>query len=332
MLSPAYKLTIGSKVVDTTDEPQASTLVDLTVSLDMDTPADSFALVLGQVGGLAPALDDEATIELGFADDGDLTQVITGAVVAVEPGLTTNRVIGHSAAAKLLRTFAGQTYEGKTAGQILSDLAGQAGVDVANAEDGITFPAYVVEGRRSVYRHMRDLAELCGFDLYINADGELVFERFIGGNTVHLFTYAEQIVELSARQHPPLPNVVEAWGESPGGSQAEEAWAWLTKDFSGAKGSAGSGGAAFLLERSALRSAEAARAAATAALSRSQRRALRGRLHTPGQPQVKLGDAIRLVDAPDSRLNATFQVRSVQHRITKAGGFTTTIGFQAISG
>jgi hypothetical protein len=45
---------------------------------------------------------------------------------------------------------------------------------------------------------------------------------------------------------------------------------------------------------------------------------------------VKLGDAIRLRGVPDESLNANFQVRSVTHRITKAGGFTTTVGFRAI--
>ena len=29
MLTPAYKLTIGQRIVDTTDEPKASTMVDL---------------------------------------------------------------------------------------------------------------------------------------------------------------------------------------------------------------------------------------------------------------------------------------------------------------
>ncbi len=31
MLTPAYKLTIGGKVIDTTDKPQASTVVELMV-------------------------------------------------------------------------------------------------------------------------------------------------------------------------------------------------------------------------------------------------------------------------------------------------------------
>src|SRR5262245_48815153 len=123
MLTPAYKLTIGDRVVDTTDAPQASTAVDLTVTLDLETPADSFTLLLGQVGGLKPKRDDQATVELGYADGGGLTQVITGTVVTVEPNLTTTRVMGYSGAMAVLRAMAEQTYEGKPAGAIVRDLA-----------------------------------------------------------------------------------------------------------------------------------------------------------------------------------------------------------------
>src|SRR5262245_27154543 len=170
MLNPAYKLTLGRKVVDTTDEPQASALVDLMVALDLDTPADNFTLALGAVGGLEPARDDEATIELGYADNGGLTQVMSGLVATVEPNLTSTRVVGYSGADALLRTFVEKTFERKPAGDVVRELADEAGVDVATADDGINFPVYVVDGRRSAYHHMRDLAELCGFDLYFNPE------------------------------------------------------------------------------------------------------------------------------------------------------------------
>lgn len=329
MLKPAYKLTIGRKLVDTTDEPKASTVVDLNVVLDIDTPADSFTLVLGNVGGLKPARDDEAKIELGYADNGGFTQVMAGNVVTVEPNLTTTRVIGYSSAGALLRTFVEQTYESKAAGAIVSDLAGKAGVDVATAQDGIKFPAYVVDGRRSAYAHMHDLAELCGFDLYIDSDGKLVFKKFINGKTVHVFEFAKHIVGLDVLRTPQASGLVDVFGESPGGSQGENSWAWLTKDFSGLKGSAGSG-ALLLLERPALRTREAARATANATLTNIQRRTLRGQVATIGRPEVKLGDAIRLRGMADDSLSTFFQVRSVAHRITKVGGFTTTVGFRAI--
>jgi phage protein D len=330
MLTPAYKLTLGNRLVDTTDEPQASTVVELTVSLDLDTPADSLTLVLGNADGLKPVCDDQAQVELGYADNGGLTQVLSGAVVTVEPNLTTTRVTAHSAAGALLRTVVNQTYESKTAGAIVRDLAGQAGVDVATAEDGITFPAYVVDARRGVYHHLRELADLCGFDLYIDPDGGLVFEPFVNGKQVHVFEYAKHILALDVERRPLAAARIEAWGESPGGSQGDESWAWLTRDFSGFKGTAGSGTPLRLLERPALRTRNAAHSAAAAAFTAVQRQTLRGWLLILGRPEIKLGDAIRLSNLPDAALNANYQVRRITHRLSKRGGFTTTVGFRAI--
>jgi phage protein D len=332
MLTPAYKLTIGKKRVDTTHEPKASTVVELRVELDMDTPADRFVVVLGQVDGLHPAVDDQATVELGYADNGGFTQVMVGKVVTVEPGLTRNRVIGYTAAQKLLRSFTDKTFEGKTAGAIVRDLCQQASVDVATADEGIKFPAYVVDGRRSFHRHMHDLAELCGFDLYFNSDGKLVFQEFTRGNAVHIFEFAKHVIELKVNRTPVLAASVAGFGESPTGSKGDNSWPWLTKDFSGFKGSSGSGAPALLLERPALRTHDAAQAASDAAETDIQRRTLEGWVLTIGRPQVQLGDAIQFRSVPDSSLNTTFQVRSVVHAISKAAGFTTKVGFRALAG
>lgn len=329
MLNPAYKLTIGKKFVDTTDKPQASTVVDVVVCLDMGVPADSATVVLGNVDGFKPAEGDAVTLELGDADGGGLTKVITASVVTVEPGLTNTRVIAFSGADSVLRTFVDQTYESKTAGAIVSDLAGRAGVTVASADDGITFPAYVVDGRRSAYQHMHDLAELCGFDLYLNPDGELVFEAFAGGTTVHPVEYGKDMLALDVLRVPALAGEVDAWGESPTGSAGANAWPWLTKDFSSSKGTAGSG-SPLLLQRPVLRTATAAGLAATAALITIQRQTLRGRVSLPGLPAVKLGDAVELKSLPQSALNATYQVRSVTHRVNKRLGFTTVVEFRSI--
>jgi hypothetical protein len=54
---------------------------------------------------------------------------------------------------------------------------------------------------------------------------------------------------------------LEAGGESPTGSARDDTWAWLTTDFSGSRGIAGSGKKPTLLERPALRTIDAARAA-----------------------------------------------------------------------
>lgn len=349
-LTPAYKLTFsraapaaggviagggaaaGGKVVDTTGEPQASTVVELKVALDLDAPADALTLTLGQVGSFRPQKGDRVKVELGYADDdGGLVHVVTTDLTSTEPGVTERRLVGHSSVWRLLSAFANEHFEDKTAGEMVRDLAARAGVAVARAEAGSRFQAYVVDARRSLYRHLRDLADLCGCDLYVTPEGQLVFERFVGGQTVHVFEYGKHIIDLEVLQREPAAAAVEAWGEGPGGTGQAPAWAWLTKDFSAHKGTAGTGDPIELLERPALRNAQAARNAAAALSARITRNALRGKLLLTGSPQVKLGDAIRLKSLPDGALDASYQVRAVTHRIAKSAGFTTRVDFRGLS-
>ncbi len=330
LLHPAYKLTIGEKIVDTTDEPQASTLVSLSVILDMDVPVDSFTLVLGQVGGFQPQRGDDARIELGFRD-GELTQVMTGQVFTDDSSLTRRRLVGHSPFQALLDGTSALTYESKTAGEIVRALADKNSISTSRIEDGIRFPAYVIHPRTGAYYHMRELAGLCGFDLYCNSDGKLVFAKFQRGEAIHIIDYGKHIIELEFLHSPSAAGEVQAWGESPGSSGSEQAWAWLVKDYSSQRGSAGNGTPLLLLERPALRSGDASRTAAEALQLSLTRQTLRGELLSAGQPKVKLGDAIQLRDLPDDSLNSTYQVRRVEHRIDKTNGFTTRIGFRAIT-
>lgn len=333
MLKPAYKLTIGEaggggdRVIDTTSEPQASTVIDLTVTLDMDTPADSLLLLMGQVGTFRPERDVTIQVELGY-DDKALEPVLSGTIVSVEPGLTTRRVLAYCGSHQLMRSFRDETYESMSAADIVKKLAEAAEIEVERAEDGIQFPAYVIDGRRSFYQHMHDLADLCGFDLYFNPDGRLIFEKFAGGRTVHVFQYGVHMIEVDVYYAPARAGEVYAWGESPGG-QADDDWAWLTKDFSGLRGSAGSGQPRLALENPTLRTRQAARTAAEALERRIARRAIRGRLLVQGHPDVRLGDAMQLKDVPETALNDIYQVRGVTHRISKRSGFTTTIDFRS---
>lgn len=337
MLTPAYRLTVGDRVVDTTDEPKASTVVELAVELSMDTPADRFVLELAQVGSFQPRMGDEATIELGYRpEEGatrsqELVQVMAGTVVEREPGLVTERVIGFSAAHALLRTFVDRTYEEKTAGEIVRDLADRAGVETATVEDGERFPAYVVDGRRGAWHHARELADLQGFDLYVDAEGRLVFRRFAGGAVSHVFEFAKHVLALHRRSVPERAASVRAVGESPGASRGDESWSWLTKDFSSWQGQEGSAEPVLLLERRALRTRRTAALAASAAHTELRRRAVTGRLLALGRPQVKLGDSLRVSGVPEEGVDGTYQVRGVTHRLHKERGFTTEVAFRGLA-
>jgi phage protein D len=335
MLRPAYRVAIGDRVVDTTDEPKASTAVELTVRLDMDSPADACTLVQGQVGGLPAVPGDDVEVALGYADDttGTVT-VLTGLVVAVEPGIETLRISGHSTQDRLLRAFADTTFQDTSAGEVVRALAAGAGMDVARVETGIDLPAYVVDGRRNVARHIRDLAVLCGFDTYVTPEGALVFEPFDGQRTVHVLRFGEHLLALELARDRPYAATVEAFGESPGSSRGDESWAWLTKDFSPRRGSAGSGAPTLLVERPVLRSAASASTAATAIQESLAAASLHGRVRIQGRPQVRLGDVLRLEAFPASdrtgEVNGNYQVRQVTHTITKSGGFVSDVGFRSL--
>lgn len=330
MLNPAYKLTLGTQQVDSTDEPRASTLVDLVVRLDMEVAADQYKLKLGNVGFLTPAREDRGKIELGYAGaESGLSQVMVGNVETVQQGSTIDVIHGYTSAAILLRSFTNKTYESMSAGQIVQDLAQQAGVTVERAEPGIQFPAYVIDDRASFYHHMRDLADLCGFDVYFNNDDKLVFRRYTGGQ-VHVFDHAKHIIELRVEYNTAPASQVKAFGES-GSGNGTESWAWLTKDFSALAGRAGNGDPLMLLERSALRTGNAAQTAADGLNTALQRRQIRGSLLSVGRPQIKLGDAVRLNGLPEQPLNQTYQVRGLLHRMTKQLGFTTRVNFQSVT-
>ena len=330
MLTPAYRLVIGDREVDTTDEPRASTVERLEVDLDLDTPADSLRLRLGSVDGLKPVEDDAATVELGYADESSLTLVLTGGIVSVEPGLTLTHVMALSPAQKLLALSHEETFQDMSAGEIVRKLAEEAGLGVARADAGTTFPAYVIDGRRSLYAHMRDLADLSGFLLLVDERGDVVFRPLSQPATTHVFEFAKHIVELEIERGDPESASVDVRGESPGTSRGEDSWAWLTKDSTGSRGTAGNGSPTRLLERPVLRTAESTQRAADAAFASLSSRATRGRLRTFGRPQIRLGDTIRIKDVPDDRLDGDFRVHAVRHSIDKKTGFRTNVEFLGI--
>lgn len=331
LLRPAYRISIGGQRVASAGAPLANTVTGIEVSLGLGPmAADQAVIRVGRVGELAPAPDDEAVIELGYADEGqEVVQVMRGTAFEVLAGVTAERVICLGAAAGLGRRRVAETFREKRAEEIVRSLAGDAGVGVARTGTSPVLPYYVVDPGRSVLRHMADLAELVGFDLYCNEEGELVFEPFGAGRQVLPLAWRADVLDFRVERRPPEFASVEAFGESPGSGAGEQSWSWLTKDFAPRKGSAGTGAPALLLERSALRTAEAAQTAADAARTELTRRRLGGSLRILGAPGLRIGDAVRLSEMPEDDLNATFQVRRIRHRIDKTRGFVTDVWFRS---
>jgi phage protein D len=336
LLRPAYVLTFRDpgggigKVVRSTSTPGTSTVTGLRAELGADGAADRVTLDMGQVGSFRPAVGQQVTVELGFTEGADPQQVTVATVVDADPDLRTRRVVAHGAADALLHTRVDRTFENATAGSIVTELAQAAGVDVAQADDGITFPAYVIDARRSAYHHIGELAALCGFDRYVANDGRLVFAFFTGGRTSHVFEHGKHILQVRMDRRPAFATQVTVIGESPGAAKGDDSWAWFARDLDPFTGKAGSGERTLLLERSALRTSTATAQTAQAVLTELARRASAGELLVTGAPEVRLGDALRLSGVPEPGVDGTYQVRSVVHEIGKDSGFTTRVGFRSI--
>jgi phage protein D len=328
MLRPAYRLTLGGGRIDAPGAG-SGTVTGLVVDLDLDVPLDQATITLARVpGSPAPALDDRVTVELGDVDDGVET-VFTGTVTSLFPDVTTTRVVAHSAMRKLLRTRIEESYPVRTAGAVVRDMCGRAGLDTATVQDGVELPGYVADAGRTCYGHARILAGLCGFALYADATGRLVFRR--GGGTVHTFSYGEDVIDVRVRAMPRPGDGLSVFGESPADrTGAATALGWLTKTFPAGRAGPTAPGPRVVV--GALRGHAGAQTAADAAQTTRDDGALTGQVVGLGRPAVALGDDIRLSSAPDTVQNGTFRVVAVRHRLTARHGWTTAVRFRGGGG
>lgn len=320
MLKPAYRIQIGSDVY----EPGPQTpIISVKVNLDMDVPANGFEILLGAGSASAQIEEgDAASIQLGYEDS--LDDVLAGTVDQVEPGLTEVRVTGLDVAMKLLDFRTDQLYERQNAGGIVSDLAQKAGVRAGDVADGLRFAMYAVDHQKNAYEHMAELAEKCGFDLYLTPASQLVFKAYTRAEP-HVLAYGREILHAELQAETPRVEGVVVHGESPASFKGADTSHWLTKRA--VEGVAGRG-ARLVVQEPTVRDTDAAEQVARARMDALARR-VSGTVTIVGRADIRLGDTIEVQGMTHSKLNGVFQVRSVEHYLSKAAGFTTVIGWRA---
>jgi hypothetical protein len=104
------------------------------------------------------------------------------------------------------------------------------------------------------------------------------------------------------------------------------------KDISPFRSEVGQGAQTLALQDGALRTKDAADAAATAKFGAMQDHAALGRLKILGTPTVKVGDAIALKNVPKPEMSGLFKVTSVRHVYNKRAGYVTYLGFSGQGG
>jgi len=319
MQKPAYRVKVGSETYDSTT---SSEILGIAIDCDMNIPLDMFT-ILFKPGDRAAAVKkgDEVSIELGY--EGALSKVFTGAVDAVEPKVGGTVVKGYSVAAAFAWIRIHQVYEKQTSGAIVKDLAQRARIKVKEAEDGISFPMYVVDESRSVYEHMKELAGLNGFDLYMTTDGQVVFKKY-ASKTPKPFKYGRDVLKSTVQELTPPTTSVRVFEESPASFKGADKSHWLSRKVMG--GSSGSGDNVLIVQHPAIRDKDTADRVAMAKLE-SLLVSLKGAIQTIGNPRVALGDTIAIKDMPDKRMQGEFEVTRVSHAFSMEQGYVTTFGW-----
>jgi hypothetical protein len=170
-------------------DPWPRGLVSVTVTLGLAPSVDVAELVLA-AGEQAPdaAIGDAGSVSLGY-EDAAAELVFTGQIEGVRHSTQgTTRISVTNGGALLSRLRVNQSYEQQSAGDIVTDLAGRAGVGTGTIEAGLDFAFYVVDDRSSAFQQIADLARKSGYVACFAPQGDLRFGPFASGQPVQTFT------------------------------------------------------------------------------------------------------------------------------------------------
>jgi hypothetical protein len=338
-----YDLTIGGQNASSTRRDSDRQLLSLMVELSMDGTGGRCLAELGDPEYTPPQPGDPFTVKL--AGGNGETQVFKGEVEAVETTATSQRIMGSDGLVKLARLDLAEAYENVNVDFIVKDLMQRAGVEPGLVKKGPKLPSLVLFRGPRALRHIRKLAELCGVDLFTDGTGRAHFLGPDQAGEKRTFQYGENVVALKLKKIPPVNDGVEVWGEGAASSKGAEKYYWLPADLSGVQGKAAlgtdgsvstgkSGQQPTQFCSGALRSGDAAGAAAEARMKLVAGRLVQGHIKVFGSPAVMPGDLIDVEGLPAHHgATAVFEggkslrVRRVRHLLDMQAGFITRMDF-----
>ena len=320
MQNIAGKITIGNSTLRL---GKNSRIVALDVQSALSIPAHRSQIVADAASGITAKPGDVVKVELGY--DAQVNRIFTGRVHSLAAGLTHLHVEALSAFALLAAAHINLVYEKQTAREIVDNVLGRVKVKAGKLEPGVRFTSYTLGAGRSAWANLQALAEQCGFDFYADADDRATFAAW-KPTKVHDCRYGANILQYSWENVPEPFAGIEVYGESPAGQgQSDDAAPWLTKKE--VKGRAGqSRGNVLRLVDPTARNQNLAGEVARRQWQRYTVQA-RGHVQLVGTSAIRLGDAIRLVDAPGTQ-PGPLRVTGVRHRLNSTVGFITDVDWE----
>jgi hypothetical protein len=314
LLAPAYELTLGTQLW----KQQA---LEIEVRLACAPQVDRLSVRFPAAAPLSAAAGDPAALVL---DSGEQREtVFTGIIDSIRRSFDEIRVVALNAGGMLARFRPSVTYEQITAGTVIRNLAGDAGVDVGDLEDGAELTFYVADPTRTAWEHVARLAAWGGALTSVSEDNKVECSVIDATQAEVALLYGRELLWLQADR---FDSAVDGWtvaGEGgAGSSSAPEALRPCTDFFAGNRPQ-GPGPAQRWRFEPALRTARAA-GTAGAALQRqygASREA--GQLRAFLQPKLRCGTVLEIQQLPDGLPAGPLWVAGVSHTLGRQGTFTT---------
>jgi len=321
VLKPSYKIQIHGTTLDTEKEYPVKSI---RVSQDMAIPAHSCEIVFGLSDETTEIeKGKEITVEMGYEDS--LVKVFEGPIDKNNPGISEIRVVAMSPAVKLLLSRSNRVFSDLSAGDIARLLADASGLQ-SSTSPGANLHAYYMDSSKNAYEHIRELAVKSGFNFYMTSDNKLFFGKDSEGDSYTL-EYGVNIIQADAHEDFQAASNVRVVGETfvehfmkeqysaENDEKLKDVKEHLRMD------------AEFVVHDASVKNEETAEGMAKG-LNENIKKTLSGTFKIIGDAEIKLGDEIQVSGMKHSKMNGDFQVRSVEHYISKAAGFTTLIGWR----
>ena len=288
-------------------------LLRLQVALAGDAGHDSAQLQLWPGSKLADAAPG-AQLQLALGERGGETDVFSGALQARSQQPQQVVLDALAATVALSRSSKSEAFRNQSVADIVRSLAGEVSIDQALAT--LKLPAWHVDNRRPIWRHLQDLARLVDADLCSAADGSLRFVPAGAPGAPTLLRHGADLLDWQSSQlAEPTATAVAAVGA--GSEQGESRWHWLRHDPVGA----GAGPTALPAGVATL---DGAQGVASGLAARAKRAKVRGALLLPGNPALRPGDVVLLQDLPGGD-PGPLRVRGVLHSFDASSGFLTRL-------
>lgn len=321
MLKIDYNIEIGSVRF----KPAAnSRLIELRSHASMRGPVHHCRMAFTVPADLSMAVGDAVKVELGY--DGDINTVFSGVVTGVEWLVEAVVVEAESLTRQLTALHVNAYFENAFAADVVNGLAGETDMSTGRVEPGLRFAFYAVGSNRSAWDQLSALARQCGFDLYADAEDQLVFGSALPG-IPEIFQFSVNILKLRVEQRQAAVSGVEVFGESPASFGAgPDASAWFTKKD--VKGSAGSDPKRRVYIPAARTQELATEIANNLWETGSPKKT--GSLRTLGKSALVLGSTLLVSDTPVDNQNGTYKIIGVEHLVHHIKGYLTTVTIEEI--